>query len=48
VACGDSLCDLRVWSEARWERTPPPRRPRRAEHRPGLGWVVAIPLALEA
>jgi hypothetical protein len=48
VACGVGLSDLRVWPESRWDRTPPSLRPELAEHRPGLGWVVAVPLALDA
>jgi hypothetical protein len=48
VACGDTLCDLRVWSESRWAGTPPPLRPRQADHKPGLGWVVAVPMTGDA
>jgi hypothetical protein len=44
VACGETLRELRVWSESRWDRTPERDRPRPARHCPGLGWVVTVPL----
>jgi hypothetical protein len=39
---GETLCRVRVLSEAEWAALPPDRRPRAAEHFPGLGWVVAV------
>src|SRR6478736_1362578 len=38
---GETLCRVRVLSEAEWDALPPERRPRTAERFPGLGWVVA-------
>ena len=40
---GDTLCEVRVLSEAEWDALPPNRRPSTSEHVPGLGWVVATP-----
>jgi hypothetical protein len=40
---GDTLCEVRVLSEAQWEALPAERRPSPAEYYPGLGWVVATP-----
>lgn len=38
---GDTLCEVRVLSEAEWAALPAERRPSAAEHFAGLGWVVA-------
>ena len=38
---GDTLCEVRVLSEAEWDALPADRRPSPAEYYPGLGWVVA-------
>jgi hypothetical protein len=40
---GDTLCEVRVLSDAEWQAIPPDRRPATAEYFPGLGWVVATP-----
>ena len=42
-AIGDTLCEVRVLSEAEWDALPADRRPSPAEYFPGLGWVVASP-----
>ena len=42
-AIGDTLCEVRVLSEAEWEALPVAEQPSPAEHFPGLGWVVATP-----
>jgi hypothetical protein len=39
---GDTVCQVRVWSEKEWERLDPADRPDPAEHVPGLGWVGAV------
>jgi hypothetical protein len=39
---GETLCRVRILTEQQWDALPPNRRPRAAEHYPGLGWVVAI------
>jgi hypothetical protein len=39
---GETLCRVRVLSEEEWAALSPGRRPRTAEHFPGLGWVVAV------
>jgi hypothetical protein len=39
---GDTVCNVRVWSEEEWERLAPADRPTPAEHVPGLGWVGAV------
>jgi hypothetical protein len=39
---GETLCSVRVLSEAEFDALPPGRRPSAAEHVPGLGWVVAL------
>jgi hypothetical protein len=38
---GDTLCRVRVWTEAEWEQIVPADRPSPAVHVPGLGWVGA-------
>ena len=43
-AIGDTLCEVRVLSQAEWEALPEGRRPSAAEYFAGLGWVVAIPV----
>ena len=40
---GDMLCEVRVWTEARWDATPAGERPVKSARVPGLGWVVAVP-----
>ena len=42
-AIGDTLCEVRVLTEAEWEALAAEHRPSPAEHYPGLGWVVATP-----
>jgi hypothetical protein len=42
IVHGPVLYQLQVWSESEWHTTPRHRRPRVAEHAPGLGWVVAV------
>lgn len=39
---GETLCQVRVWSDEEWERLEPSERPTTAEHVPGLGWVGAV------
>jgi hypothetical protein len=39
---GDTLCRVRVFSDAQWERIDPAKRPTTAEYFPGLGWVAAV------
>lgn len=39
---GNTLCQVRVWTEEEWERLAPAERPSPAEHVPGLGWVGAV------
>ena len=41
---GATLCRLRFWTEAEWAALPPGGRPPRATHRPGVGWVAAVPV----
>ena len=41
---GPVLCHVRVWTDAQWAALPAGRRPHRAEHVPGLGWVGAVPV----
>lgn len=45
IRCTDGplVCRVEVWDEAHWVATPPDRRPARAAHVPGLGWVVSLP-----
>ena len=38
---GETLCRVRVLTEAQWEALAPERRPATAEYFPGLGWLVA-------
>ena len=40
---GDTLCQIRVLSDAQWQALPEADRPVTAAHVPGLGWVVATP-----
>ena len=40
---GDVLCEVRVWSQLRWDATPAAERPVKATRVTGLGWVVAVP-----
>jgi hypothetical protein len=40
------LYQLQVWSEREWIKTPRARRPSIAEHAPGLGWVVSVPVEI--
>jgi hypothetical protein len=42
-AVGDTLCEVRVLTEAEWDALPAEERPSPAEHYLGLGWVVATP-----
>lgn len=39
---GDTLCEVRVWTEEEWVLIPPSQRPSLASHFPGLGWVGAV------
>jgi hypothetical protein len=39
---GNTLCQVRVWTEEEWEKLDPAERPSPAEHVPGLGWVGAV------
>jgi hypothetical protein len=39
---GETVREVRVWTEEEWERLDPARRPSPAEHVPGLGWVAAV------
>jgi hypothetical protein len=39
---GDTLCRVRVWTEAEWERIDPSVRPSPHIHVPGLGWIGAV------
>src|SRR4051794_32254273 len=41
-AIGETLCEVRVWTEEEWEALPPDRRPSPAEFLDGLGWVGAV------
>ena len=41
---GDTLCQLRFWTEAEWDALGPDRRPAGAAHKPGSGWVAAVPV----
>ena len=40
---GPTLCRVRILSAAQWEALPQSDRPDRAEHVPGVGWVVGFP-----
>jgi hypothetical protein len=40
---GDTLCRVRVLSEAQWEALPEADRPTTAAYFPDLGWVIATP-----
>jgi hypothetical protein len=42
---GETLCRVLVWTEGVWEQLEPTARPAAARHAPGLGWVVAVPVA---
>jgi hypothetical protein len=44
VVDGPTLGTLRVWSEAEWAALPEADRPGTHAHRPGLGWVGAVPV----
>jgi len=39
---GDTLCEVRVWSEAEWDQLDPAARPSKAVYVDGLGWVGAV------
>jgi hypothetical protein len=39
---GDTIREVRIWTEEEWEQTPAAERPSPAEHLPGLGWVGAV------
>jgi len=39
---GDTVCAVRIWSEAEWEELDPSDRPSHAVHVPGLGWVGPV------
>ena len=39
---GDTLCELRVWSEDEWEQLEVVEKPTHVVHVPGLGWVGAV------
>lgn len=39
---GDTLCEVRVWSDAEWAQLDPAERPSRVVQVPGLGWVGAV------
>ncbi len=41
---GATLYRLRFWTEAEWAALPSGGRPPRATHRPGVGWVAAVPV----
>ena len=44
---GETLCHVYVLSQAQFDALPGPRRRHvKAEHVPGLGWVVASPVRL--
>jgi hypothetical protein len=40
---GETLCRVRVFTEAEWEAMPESERPARSEFVPGVGWVAAVP-----
>jgi hypothetical protein len=42
---GPQLCRLRVWTEPQYAQRVATERPARTAHVPGLGWVVALPVA---
>ena len=39
---GDTLCEIRIWSDEEWERLDSAARPSQFNHVPGLGWVGAV------
>jgi len=39
---GDTLCEVRVWTEREWEELDPTEQPSLAVHVPGLGWVGPV------
>ena len=39
---GDTLREVRVWTEEEWERLDPSRRPSPAEYVSGVGWVAPV------
>lgn len=39
---GDTLCEIRIWSDEEWEQLDYAARPSRVNHVPGLGWVGAV------
>ena len=38
---GDTICRVRVWSDAEWAAMAPAERPSPSVFVPGLGWVAA-------
>ena len=42
---GPQFCRLSVWTEPQYAQRVARERPARATHVPGLGWVVALPVA---
>jgi hypothetical protein len=38
---GETVREVRIWTEEQWERMDPAERPSPAEYAPGLGWVAA-------
>ncbi|HEY2154901.1 MAG TPA: hypothetical protein VGH33_04680 [Isosphaeraceae bacterium] len=45
VIRGEMLCAVRFWTEEQWAALPESERPRDAAHKPGVGWVGAVPVA---
>jgi hypothetical protein len=43
VVNGPLLCEIRFWTEAEWDALPDGERPEDCAHKPGLGWIGAVP-----
>lgn len=39
---GETVCRVRIWTDAEWERLDVADRPAVVEQVPGLGWVGAV------
>jgi hypothetical protein len=44
IRCGSCLCQLQVWDDAEWLALPKTKRPIKAVHVSGLGWLGALPV----
>jgi hypothetical protein len=46
VSCivGETLRQVRIWTEKEWEQLDPARRPSPAAYLPGLGWIAGTRL----